>query len=132
LTAFSPEVEEEMRAQLAIKRYLHETHPWWTCEYTAEIRPREGRLLVHRVVLAANEKCSRSHHRERFDVLYDPKRDEIAEVRHPARPIQSMVEGNRGRPFVIPSEVEESLDISDYSAARRSARDLSTSLEMTT
>jgi hypothetical protein len=82
LSAFSPEVEEEMRAQLAIKHYLYKTHPWWTCEYTAEIRPREGRLLVHRVVLAADEKCSRSHHRERFDVLYDPKCDAIVEGRN--------------------------------------------------
>jgi hypothetical protein len=86
LNAFSPEVEEKMLAQLAIKRYLHETHPWWTCEYTAEILPREGRLLVHRVVLAADEKCSRPHRHERFDVLYDPKRDEIVEVRYPDAP----------------------------------------------
>ena len=86
LSALSPEVEEEMRAQLAIKHYLYKTHPWWTCEYTAEILPREGRLVVHRVVLAADEKCSRSHHRERFDVLYDPKRDAIIEVRNPDTP----------------------------------------------
>jgi hypothetical protein len=86
LNAFSPEVEEELRAQSAIKRYLHETHPWWTCEYTAEILPREGRLLVHRVVLVADEKCSRSRRRERFDVLYDPKRDKIVEVRYPDAP----------------------------------------------
>jgi hypothetical protein len=86
LNAFSPEVEEEVRAQLAIKRYLHETHPWWTCEYTAEILPREGRLLVHSVVLAADEKCSRSQRRERFDVLFDPRRDEIVKVRYPDAP----------------------------------------------
>ena len=86
VSAFPPEVEQEVRADFAIKRYVHETHPWWTCEYTAELLPREGRFLVRRVVLTGEERCSRSHHDERFDVVYDPERDKIVEVRNPDVP----------------------------------------------
>ena len=79
--AFPPEVEDEVRMDLAVKRYLQETHPWWTCEYTAEILPRERRFLVRRIILAAKEKCSRSHRDECFDVVYDPEHDKILQVR---------------------------------------------------
>src|ERR1041384_189601 len=78
-----PEVEDQVRADYAIKRYLHEKYPWWTCEYTAELLPREGTLVVRRVVLAGKEKCSKSHRTEIFDVLYDAKRDKIVQIRYP-------------------------------------------------
>jgi hypothetical protein len=79
--AFPPEVENEVRMDFAVKRYLQETRPWWTCEYTAHILPRERGFLVRRIVLAGKEKCSRSHRDERFDVVYDPERDKIVQVR---------------------------------------------------
>lgn len=83
VAAFPPEVEEQARADYAIKRYLHETHPWWTCEYTAEWLPRERTFVVRRVVLAGTEKCSKSHRTEIFEVLYDAKRDKIVQIRYP-------------------------------------------------
>jgi hypothetical protein len=83
VAGFPPEVEDEVRADYAIKRYLHETHPLWTCEYTAEILPRKGTLLVRRVSLAGKEKCSKSHRTETFDVLYDAKHDKIVRIRYP-------------------------------------------------
>jgi hypothetical protein len=83
IAGFSPEVEEQLRADYAIKRYLYETYPLWTCEYTAEWLPREGTFVVRRVVLAGKEKCSKSHRSIIFDVLYDPKRDTIVQIRYP-------------------------------------------------
>jgi hypothetical protein len=85
--AFPPEVEQEVRADLAIKRFLGETKPWWTCEYTTRRLRREATFVVYRVTLPAEQKCSRSHYEERFEALYDPKRDKIVEVRYPDVPI---------------------------------------------
>jgi hypothetical protein len=83
VAGFPPEVEDQVRADYVIKRYLHEKYPWWTCEYTAELLPREGTLVVRRVVLAGKEKCSKSHRTEILDVVYDPKRDKIVNIRYP-------------------------------------------------
>ena len=83
VAGFPPEVEDQVRADYAIKRYLHEKYPWWTCGYTAELLPREGALVVRRVALPAKESCSKSHRTEIFDVLYDAKRDKIVQIRHP-------------------------------------------------
>ena len=78
--AFSPEVEQEVRAQLAIKRFLRETKPSWTCEYTLERLRVEENFVVYRVVLPRDQKCSKTARTEFFEAFYDPRRDNVVKM----------------------------------------------------